>query len=628
MGDNNTGPACDLVLEGGVTSALIYTGLIARLSQHYRLKSLGGTSSGAVAAAAGAIAQRAKLEKPGTPADPLHPSFKALRDFPSRLAEIDEKGRTVLFRLFQPQEGTRRGYHIVATFMQVWGPDRRFAAVVHAIAATLRTFPVAALVGALPGLWYLLVALWSILHGGADDPANWISAAVALLLIVGLGVLAAVAWAVWSTLRGMMRNHFGLCSGMKGAEPSDVLPLTCKLHELFNGLFGRDLSADPVIFGHLWGRPAAQGLPREIDLQVITTALNLRRPFRLPNDPGTDPLRGFFYDPKEWKHFFPGKVMEWLEKHRRLRDGPPLTTAHGRSLFALPDPANWPVLVAVRLSLSFPGLLSAVPMYTLEKRTRAKAGSPPGEPALIMRKVYFSDGGITSNCPVQLFDVPLPGYPTFAVRLDKFKSGEKGSHRIWLPNDDTEPPPSVRPFDATNPAAGAWQFVTGIVNTALEWRDRLQRALPGYRERIVVVGLKPGEGGLNLAMTPRTILGLAALGARAALRLQRAFDGPRTHGPNAWDRHRWLRLRSTLAAAQHYVSEVKIKVAGEIDYRDLLDVRPPMEPRLADDAATAQAKALLGGLSEVAKGDPDVPARDLGENVSQPAPRLRMSPPW
>ena len=47
MANVDSKPVCDLVLEGGVTSALIYTRLIAQLSKHYRFKSFGGTSSGA-----------------------------------------------------------------------------------------------------------------------------------------------------------------------------------------------------------------------------------------------------------------------------------------------------------------------------------------------------------------------------------------------------------------------------------------------------------------------------------------------------------------------------------------------------------------------------------------------------
>jgi len=643
MGDEDAAPLCDLVLEGGVTSALIYTGLIARLSCHYRFKRLGGTSSGAVAAAAGAIAQRAKLEtlkKP--PGQREKPFEEGVREFPRKLAKTDKQGRTALFRLFQAQESTCRGYRVVATWLkhraQGWG-----TATVRALATTVCNFWVSFLIGALPGLWILLTTWRPLWPNGLQDPVNWISPALGLVLALGLGLLAAVLWAVWTTLRGMWRNQFGLCSGMQGAEyGDDGTALTPTLHRFFNELLGRNAEAEqPVIFAELWGKDALTGGDREIDLQVITTALNLRRPFRLPNDPGVDPLGGFFYDPKEWKELFPEVVLRWLEKHRGLADGPRVTNEQGDELYALPPPAQWPVLVAVRLSLSFPGLLSAVPMYTIEWRRKSKTEKQPpartplagatGEKALIPLKVYFSDGGITSNCPVHLFDAPLPGHPTFAVRLDTFESGDGGRHRIWLPGDREEPPPRVRPFAARCTLAVAWSFVFGVVDTAREWRDSLQRSLPGYRERVVIVGLKPREGGLNLAMSPRTIRRVAALGSRAALRLQHAFDGPRTAGqPNAWDRHRWIRLRSTLAAAQSYLKDLqKPQPSNEPSYRELLEQVPPIEPHhLPDRAAVAQAQALLDGLSALEQGDRAWPDRDLGDNAPKPAPRLRMSSPW
>lgn len=647
MGDENTAPLCDIVLEGGVTSALIYTGLIARLSRHYRLKRLGGTSSGAVAAAAGAIAQRARIEGlkknfmgQQLAVDP-DAAFKALRDFPRKLAKTDARGRTVLFRLFQAQQSTCRGYRIVAAFLQHGGPGRRFAGAGYVVAATIRNFPLAAALGALPGIWFVAVALHSMWQRCVVDPANGVSVVLGLLLAVGLGLLVAVLRALWHTLHGMLGNHYGLCNGMTGVDGGDDTPLTLQLHQFFNGLLGRNGPLDkPVVFAELWGADALNGGEREIDLQVITTAVNLRRPFRLPNDPGVDPLSAFFYDRKEWKELFPTAVMVWLEAHRRLADGPPVTNEHGVELWALPPPSLWPVLVAVRLSLSFPGLLSAVPMYTLEGRSDVKPGARARartqrahvseETRFVAHKVYFSDGGITSNCPVQLFDAPLPRHPTFGVKLDTPESGEGGRHRIFLPGDEAQAPPRVQPFDTRCALSAAWDFVAGIAGTSLDWRDRLQRELPGYRERVVIVGLRPEEGGLNLAMTPKTIGRVAALGSRAALRLQQAFEGPRTAGrSNSWDRHRWLRLRSTLAAAQRYAAEIqKVEAPGDHLYDDMLNLRPTLEPGFVDRAAVVQAKALLDGLSQLAAGDSASPARDLADNAPEPAPRLRMSSPW
>ena len=48
---------CDLVLKGGITSGIVYPSAIAKLASHYRLRSIGGASAGAIAAAAAAAAE-------------------------------------------------------------------------------------------------------------------------------------------------------------------------------------------------------------------------------------------------------------------------------------------------------------------------------------------------------------------------------------------------------------------------------------------------------------------------------------------------------------------------------------------------------------------------------------------
>src|SRR5256885_10139063 len=90
---------CDLIMEGGITSGIVYPRLIAELSTTYRLRRIGGTSAGAIAAAAAAAAEYGRqhgvagsLAAVGAPAGELkHPTQKA-------------RGRCVtrLFTLFQP----------------------------------------------------------------------------------------------------------------------------------------------------------------------------------------------------------------------------------------------------------------------------------------------------------------------------------------------------------------------------------------------------------------------------------------------------------------------------------------------------------------------------------------------
>jgi len=607
--------SADLVLQGGVTSAFVYIGLIHRLSRDYHFKSLGGASSGAVAAAAAAIAEHSRLHPPkGAAVDP----FERLAEFPQTLAKQDDHGNTALFNLFQPQPASARAWRVVSAAVRRL-PDGAGAAVGAAAVAALRTFPLAAALGLALGALPAFALLAQ--RGGPMDVAAWLSLAAALLaglVLAGLGLLIGVGWAVW---RSLLANHFGLCSGMGETHgpvlpDPDRLPLSWAFHALFSQLAGRTLSDAPITFGELWGSDEKN---REIDLQIITTSLSLQRPFRLPGDPGVNPLQGFFYDPAEWREFFPGPVLKWLVENR-LGTGPlPVTNAAGATLFALPAPRDWPVLLAARLSLSFPVLLSAVPMYTLDgaRDRRDSAGEPS---RFVARRAYFSDGGITNNCPVQLFDAALPRRPTFVVKLANLPEGETKRWRVWLHGDAGDPPPLVKPIE------GVFGLVGSLIGTLMGWRDQVQADLPGYRERVATVGLKSAEGGLNLAMPPATILALSRLGGVAGHRLSRVFNRPRTGGRiSGWDRHRWVRMRSTLAAAQRYVGEIANGLSqegSEPGYSELLAQRPTLPPPFVDADAVAEAQALLAACQSLAG------TVDLSGNAPEPAPRLRMSSPW
>ena len=69
----------------------------------------------------------------------------------------------------------------------------------------------------------------------------------------------------------------------------------------------------------------------------------------------------------ELGQYLPADVIKWMEDH------PPVThhEAHGEQLDLigvkpLPDHDNLPVILAVRLSLSFPSLFCAVPLYAVD----------------------------------------------------------------------------------------------------------------------------------------------------------------------------------------------------------------------------------------------------------------------
>ena len=356
---------------------------------------------------------------------------------------------------------------------------------------------------------------------------------------------------------------------------------------------------------------------------------------RLPNDPGVDPLHAFFYDPSEWETLFPAPVMTWLQAHRRIDE----TALHvvsrdGRVLRALPEPGDWPVIMAVRLSLSFPGVLSAVPMYTLDgRRGVCKRADVPTDVCFEADKVYFSDGGITSNCPIHLFDVPLPKWPTFGVNLWGLDGERTCAPKVWMTGDSDEPESRLHAIHGQGLWRAAIGFIGAIVGTALDWRDSVQRALPGYRERVVHIGVPPNQGGLNLTMTAKDIASLDNAGRLAAARLIEEFQRPRVVGEarvNAWDQHRWLRMRSTLAATRRHLGLLRDGAPlGDPPYRALARTPSSLPPRFIDAVAAEQAQALMEGtveLIEVVDGAAAAPP--LADNAPDPAPTLRMSSPW
>src|SRR5437867_8809704 len=94
-------------MKGGITSGVIYPKLIAKLSQVYDLRNIGGTSAGAIAAGAAAAAQL------GVHAGTNQAAFDKVDALPGILSsEAKGEGRkgSVLLNLFQPQQSTRRHF--------------------------------------------------------------------------------------------------------------------------------------------------------------------------------------------------------------------------------------------------------------------------------------------------------------------------------------------------------------------------------------------------------------------------------------------------------------------------------------------------------------------------------------
>jgi len=148
------------------------------------------------------------------------------------------------------------------------------------------------------------------------------------------------------------------------------MPLIDWLADELDGLAGISDPTTPVTFGDLWRGADGLGGPedRAIDLQMMTTNLTQGRPYRLPLDSGA-----WFFDPDEWAKLFPQRVVRWLEAHpptppeaERDRRWWELLCGLLEPLRPLPDAVDLPVVVAARMSLSFPVLISAVPLFAVD----------------------------------------------------------------------------------------------------------------------------------------------------------------------------------------------------------------------------------------------------------------------
>lgn len=164
----------------------------------------------------------------------------------------------------------------------------------------------------------------------------------------------------------------------------------------------------------------------------------------------------------------------------------------------MPRPADIPIVVAARLSLSFPGLISAVPLYYVDH------GRAPQHVELI--PVWFSDGGIASNFPMHLFDTQFPTRPTFGINLQP-KDVEHGDTWVYVPATGQPRSHSMTSLS---------DFVHALLDTMQNWADVTQLTLPAYRQRVAEVRLTDEQGGMNLAMSSDEIAIIANRGADAA----------------------------------------------------------------------------------------------------------------
>jgi predicted acylesterase/phospholipase RssA len=538
---------CDVVLKGGVTSGVVYPRAVTELAKTYTFRSIAGTSVGAVAASLGAAAEyRRRTAKSGA-------GFVALDGLPAFLSKID-RGKSQLLRMFwaDTQEGRWQldaALKLTGNASFVW----RFARFVLQLA-----------------LWYWWVwlipaAVFAFLAWPQQPTDSIVRAVVAAVLGALIGACALPIFYVVRVAAQLSTNAFGWCRGHDETNNTTTSaaerPLTDWLADAVDAAAGLPFRVAPLTFGDCRGAKLAArpGEPPDegLTVRMITTCLTLQQPFTLPFDvgiPGGE-LRHpqFYWFEDEFEKYFPTYVITHLKKTCQAHP----TQA---KYWSFPDADALPLVVAARMSLSFPALLSAVPLW-------APAVDPQGNPTTDLNHVWFSDGGLTSNLPIHLFDNPFPRWPTFAFDLlgtDPDAANDKKSlaqvqqttaHgyvpgqpfiESTLANDAIEPWERLDK-DATH--GDVLEFFSSIIDTTRTWRDRVLGRMAGYSDRTIGIRLGPTEGGLNLNMDAPTIAKLVAYGQTAAKSLTATFAPPAAGTPAPWWLgHRWTRYRATMGA--------------------------------------------------------------------------------
>jgi predicted acylesterase/phospholipase RssA len=491
---------CDLVMKGGITSGVVYPAAIKRLSEKYVFRNVGGASAGAIAAVIATACEFRRRAHPDVDA------FSALDEVNAQLTRPH-----FIQSLFQPAARARPAFEALLAVQAGKGAG--------ALRLLLRRSPpAAAIVLAAALLWtaFVVLSVLSLAAGGVSTIEIVALVALGVVSLPALAVLLATAAAlalarvVGELNAGLMGNGLGMCSGKE---------LTAWLHEQTQACAG--LPADqPLTFADLKGNDKES----EIALQLVTTDLSASRPVDLPL-PDTDEGTVYYFRRQELAELLPEDVLTPMTEAAR-----PIQHVAGGDVYYRMPGSRMPVVVAARLSLSFPILLSTVPLWS------KPADAPPVRHTM-------SDGGISSNFPIHFFDVLLPRWPTFGLDLQPYPD----------PAQKAAKPPDVAFGPQRGPpvftaVSSVFSFARQILDAALDWRDTMQAELPGYRDRVCQIHLSKVEGGLNLDMPREVVEALERRGREAGDTIATQFR---------WDCHRFMRYLTFMQVMQEGLQPAK-----------------------------------------------------------------------
>jgi hypothetical protein len=351
---------------------------------------------------------------------------------------------------------------------------------------------------------------------------------------------------------------------------------------------------------------------------MFTTCLTRERPYELPMEG-----RNFFFKRTDWAKLFPASVLDALD---RAVSTPPaeLTPsdeadwtwineqAKSEGLVRFPDGRDLPVIVATRMSLSFPLLMAAVPLWAVDFRSsstrRALAAHDAkiaSDAKLVFELLWFTDGGLGTNFPISLFDSPMPTRPTFGINLGSFSDGQPESadeiDNIDYAKSNRDGLLPMHRKIADHGFSAISDFAVATIQTARSWPDNSYLDVLGYRDRIVTVLQTGAQGGMNLTMTVPVIERLGTRGSVAAATMVKQFtESHRAYrGATGWDNHRWVRYRALMSGLPEFLSGFK---AGRL--------------RLGPLGATASTDPIPLNPADPPSYTLSAPARRVAEAVS------------
>jgi hypothetical protein len=620
-------------MKGGITSGIVYPNAVLALAREYRFKNIGGTSAGAIAAAASAAAaygDRCKTVGKEPANDPAMVGFDGLQIVSKKLSR-----QGFIYSLFQPAWGAQNTYRLVVILA---GNAGTFRKVVALLVTVLAIAPVETLL-----ILGLLLGLGAWIGG---TPGIWAS----LLPAVACAYLGGAIAAALRAARVARGNLLGLCSGMRRRRliGKGRPALTEWLHEVLQALSGKDVS-EPLTFRDLWDAPRYECEPataKAMALQMITTSVSHHEPRTLPFENGR-----FWFRKDQFEKLFPSPVVKWLIE----RAGDPVTLGTD-TYFRLVEGGDMPVLIGMRMSLSFPMLISAVPLHepcdwqqpaplssaadatddavsAVDEKTLLDStdslttgGGGAGKTITAFRVCWFSDGGISSNFPIHLFDAPLPVWPTFAIDLvyPKTDDSSAAGSDVWLPSSNNSGwQRTYQAIAKPKAAAELAGFLFGIIGTMQNWRDLLLSRAPGQRDRIVHIALSGDEGGMNLNMPQVVLDEIANKGTRAG----EAFAS------FSFSNHYWIRWRNLASAVQRFTIRISDSLESKppiAEYGDAYStaqagVPPPKSYPFRSSDREQAAEALLASLASKGADWEDL-GPDLTTGAPRPLPQLQITP--